>query len=167
MRGLNLLLSACGAIAALLAWRALLPLMPVDPEAASMAVRLGRACAALLPSGFVLAAMIAVQMAGRMWSGAIDPLGGQDTVFLRVNQRVITNTVEQMAVFVPALLALAAAVPAGQMPAVAAACGVFALARLAFWAGYLLGPLGRAPGMAASFAVVAATLMAAAWKWLH
>ena len=167
MRGLSMLLSACGIILALLGWRALAPLIPVAPDAASMAVRLGLAAAWLLPACFVLAAMVAAQMGGRFAAEAIDPLAGRDSRFLLVNQRVIANTVEQMLIFVPALLALAATVPAGQMPAVSAACAVFAVARLVFWAGYLVAPMARAPGMAATMAVSMATLMAAAWKWLH
>ena len=167
MRGLSMLLSACGIIVALLVWRAMVPLIPVAGDAASMAVRLGLGAAWLLPACFVLAAMVAAQMGGRFLLAAFDPLAGRDSRFLLVNQRVISNTVEQTLIFVPALLALAAAVPGAQMPAVLAAAAVFALARLVFWAGYLLAPMARAPGMAATMAVVAATLLAAAWKWLH
>jgi hypothetical protein len=52
------------------------------------------------------------------------------------------------------------------MPPIVALAWVFALARVAFWAGYLAGARLRAPGMAATFAVNAATLVAAAWVWL-
>jgi hypothetical protein len=167
MRGLSMLLGACGIIIAFLVWRALAPLVPVNAEMASMAVRLGLGAAWLLPACGVLAAMVAAQMVGRFLVAAFDPLAGRDSRFLLVNQRVIANTVEQTLIFVPALLALAAAVSAAQMPAVLAAAVVFALARLVFWAGYLVAPMARAPGMAATMAVVLATLMAAAWKWLH
>lgn len=167
MRGLSLLLAACGIVIAFLAWRALVPLIPVNAETASMAVRLGLGAAWLLPACFVLAAMVAAQMAGRFVVAAFDPLAGRESRFLLVNQRVISNTVEQTLIFVPALLALAAAVSAAQMPAVLAAAAVFALARLVFWAGYLLAPMARAPGMAATMAIVLATLLTAAWRWLH
>ena len=123
--------------------------------------RLALGCAALLPAVCVLNLMILAQMRLRARSGAVDPLAGQDGTLLRVNQRVLTNTVEQLAGFAPALLALAAGVPPGRMRFVVAAGAVFALARLAFWAGYLLGPLTRAPGMAATFAVNIGTLVAA------
>jgi hypothetical protein len=39
--------------------------------------------------------MIAVQMRLRMQTGAIDPLADQDSRLLLVNQRELTNTVEQ------------------------------------------------------------------------
>lgn len=167
MRGLSLLLGSCGVVAALLAWRALVPLMPANAEATSMALRLGSAAAALLPAALVLAAMIAAQMAARFLAAAFDPLAGRETRFLRVNQRVISNTVEQMAVLAPALLALAAAASARQMPEITAAGAAFAIARLVFWAGYLVAPVARAPGMAASAAISLGCLLAAAWKWLH
>jgi len=167
MRGLSLLLGVCGAVAAGLAWQALLPFLPSDPAGSSMAVRLGRGSAALLPGAGVLALMLLAQMALRFAAGAFDPLAGQDGRWLRVNQRVITNTVEQMAVFAPALLALAAGVPAARMAEVTAAGLVFAGARLLFWAGYMAAPLGRAFGMAATLTTTLATLGAAAWAWTH
>jgi len=42
---------------------------------------------------------------------------------------------------------------------------VFGVARLVFWGGYLVGPLLRAPGMAATFAVNVATFAAAVRVW--
>jgi hypothetical protein len=47
------------------------------------------------------------------------------------------------------------------MPGVVALGVVFAVARLVFWGGYLIGPLLRAPGMAATFAVNVATFVTA------
>jgi uncharacterized membrane protein YecN with MAPEG domain len=167
VRSLSLLLSACGIVAVGLLWRALLPLFDADAGFASMGVRVGWAAASLLPTGFLLAAMIVVQMGLRIAAGAFDPLAGEDSRLLLTNQRVITNTVEQLAVFGPALAALAAAVPGAQMPDVVALGICFAVARLVFWLGYLAAPLARAPGMAASFACNAACLVAAAWNWLN
>ena len=109
--------------------------------------------------------MIAAQMWLRARSGALDPPAGQDDASLQVNQRALTNTVEQLAGFVPALLAVAAGVSSDRMRFVVAAGVVFAVARLVFWGGYLLGPMMRAPGMAATFAVNIATLAAAIWVW--
>jgi uncharacterized membrane protein YecN with MAPEG domain len=106
-----------------------------------------------------------VQMRLRARTGAVDPLAGRDGALLQVNQRVLTNTVEQLAGFVPALLALAAGAAPGWMRFVVAAGLVFALARLVFWAGYLLGPLTRAPGMAATAVINVGTLVAAIFVW--
>jgi uncharacterized membrane protein YecN with MAPEG domain len=100
-------------------------------------------------------------------SRAVDPLAGVDNRFLLVNQRALTNTVEQLAVFVPALLALAAGASSEQVPGVVALGLVFGVARLVFWGGYLIGPLLRAPGMAATFAVNLSALAAAVWVWFR
>lgn len=167
MRGLSLLLGICGAIAALLAWQLTVPLIASDPAASSMAVRLGKAAAALLPTAGVLAAMLLAQMAGRFLAERFDPLAPGEGRFLLVNQRVITNTVEQNTVFAPALLALAAGAPGTRLAEVLALGVVFALARLLFWGGYLAGPLARAPGMAATLVLNLATLAAAVWFWLN
>jgi MAPEG family protein len=167
MRGLSLLLSCCGVVSSLLFWRMLVPLMPQAPAASSMAVRLGSATAALLPSAFVMAAMIAAQMIGRFAAAALDPLAGHETRFLLTNQRVITNSVEQMVVFVPGFLALAAGATSAMLPGVLALGGTFAFSRITFWFGYLSAPIARAPGMAATSITNISTLLAATWFWLH
>jgi len=166
MRGLSLLLALTGTIAGYLAWRGLAALIPADPNTASMAVRIGQGAASLLPAAGVLAAMILTQMAVRFWQGKFDPTAGKDGRYLIVNQRVISNTVEQMAVFAPAMLALAAGAPSSRMAEVLAVPLVFALARLVFWAGYLTAPVLRAPGMAASFLACLAALGAAVAVWV-
>ena len=94
------------------------------------------------------------------------PVAGRDSRFLLVNQRVISNTLEQMVVFAPALLALAARMPPYKMPQVVALALLFALARLVFWIGYLLGARLRAPGMAVTLAVNLVTLAAAVRVWI-
>ena len=156
--------SAIGIGLAFAVWQGLARIIPVDVSA-RLPERLGLGCAALLPAVCVLNLMILVQMRLRARSGAVDPLAGHDGTVLRVNQRALTNTIEQLAGFAPALLALAAGASPGRMRFVVAAGAVFALARLAFWAGYLLGPLARAPGMAATFAVNVGTLVAAILVW--
>ena len=156
--------SAAGIVVAFALWEWIGRSLPVD-LGAGVAARLGLACASLPPAVCVLNLMILVQMRLRASSGAVDPLAGRDGTLLLVNQRALTNTVEQMAGFVPALLALAAGVVSAWMAFVVAAGLVFALARLIFWGGYLLGPLVRAPGMAATFAVNVTTFVAAVWVW--
>ncbi|HUB14685.1 MAG TPA: MAPEG family protein [Acetobacteraceae bacterium] len=146
-------------------WRALAA--SVVPAAVDPTQCIAVACASLLPTVAILLAMIVLQMAVRCQSGAIDPTAGRDNHFLRTNQRVITNTVEQMAAFVPGLLALAARVRPGMLREVVALALLFALARLVFWGGYLLGPRWRAPGMAVTLAVNLVTLGTAAWVWLR
>jgi uncharacterized membrane protein YecN with MAPEG domain len=163
-RGWTALGSAAGVSAAFAGWQGLAAILPGD-LAAGLPERLALTCAALLPAVSVLNLMIATQMWLRARSGAVDPLAGRDDASLQVNQRALTNTVEQLAGFVPALLAVAAGVSSDRMRFVVAAGVVFAVARLVFWGGYLLGPMMRAPGMAATFAVNIATLVAAIWVW--
>ena len=165
-RALALLLGAIGIAAATLLWHGIIPLIPADPGWPSMATRLGAASVALLPTAAALWLMIVAQMGGRMLAGAIDPVRQPDTHFLRTNQRAISNTVEQMLVFAPALLALSAGAPATAMPQVVALALTFAAARIIFWLGYLARPLLRAPGMAATFATTSITLGSAIWVWL-
>lgn len=165
MRRKSALLSTIGLIAALLAWR-LLAAAIAPGAAGTEAQRMGLGLAALLPAAVVLTAMILAQMVTRGAVQVLDPCAGQETRFLLVNQRVISNTLEQLAVFAPALLALAARSDPADMPAVLALGGTFALARLAFWGGYLRAPLFRAPGMAATFGITMATLIGALWVWL-
>jgi uncharacterized MAPEG superfamily protein len=166
-RGLGLLLGGCGAVAAVLAWWGLVPLFPVDPSGASMSVRLGLGCAALLPGAAALALMILAQMVFRVASGAVDPLAPTETRLLRVNQRAIGNTLEQMALFAPAVLALSAGSEAARMPEVMAAGMVFGGARVLFWLGYLVAPAGRSFGMAATLVVTLGALVAAFGAWLR
>lgn len=165
MRARSLLLGGAGAIAAILLWWLLTAAWPVSPSA-SVELRLGLALAALLPALFLLWLMILAQMLARFRGAVFDPLAGAETNFLRVNQRVISNTVEQLAIFIPALLALALRVRAGWLPAALALAIVFAAGRLAFWIGYLRAPISRAPGMAATIVATSAALFAASAVWL-
>jgi uncharacterized membrane protein YecN with MAPEG domain len=155
---------ALGIAGAYLLWRLLAGIIVVAALGGT-AGRIGFACVALLPGVLVLNLMIATQMLVRAVSRTVDPLAGADGRFLQVNQRALTNTVEQLAGFAPALAAFAAAAPPERMADVLALGIVFGIARLVFWGGYLLGPLLRAPGMAATFAVNVATFGAAVWAW--
>jgi uncharacterized membrane protein YecN with MAPEG domain len=159
-----LLGSAAGMSVAFAGWQGLAAILPGD-LAAGLPERLAVACAALLPAVSVLNLMIATQMWLRVRGGVVDPLAGRDGASLQVNQRALTNTVEQLAGFAPALLAVSGGVSSDRMRFVVAAGVVFAAARLVFWVGYLLGPMLRAPGMAGTFVVNIATLAAAIWVW--
>lgn len=159
-------LGGVGLAASLVAWWWLAGLLAVPDGSASMAVRLGFALAALLPIAALLLMMTLASSAARFIAAAFDPVAGRDPLLVVRNQRVITNTVEQVAVFAPALLAWAAGGGAPAMPGVLAAALVFALARAAFWVGYHAHPFARAPGMAASFAINGLVLAMAARAWL-
>jgi len=91
-------------------------------------------------------------------SPAFDPLAGFETRRLRVNQRYLQNTLEQIIVFGVGLFGLTAYSPDGSaMRAVLATTVVWTLARFAFWIGYHRSAAMRglgAPGMALSMIVL-------------
>jgi hypothetical protein len=94
----------------------------------------------------------------RLTSPAFDPLVQFETRRLRINQRYLQNTVEQVIVFGVSLFGLAAYCADGaEMRAVVATTVVWIVARAAFWLGYhrsaALRGLG-APGMALSMIVL-------------
>jgi uncharacterized membrane protein YecN with MAPEG domain len=163
MRARSLLLGGVGVVAAALVWWLFVAALPVSGAQADIASRLALGALSLLPASAVLAAMILAQMVVRFAAGTFDPTAGRDNRFLVVNQRVITNTVEQLACFAPALLALSAVASPLRMTMVAALGLTFAVARVAFWIGYLRAPVLRAPGMGATFV---ATVMAIVWAAL-
>jgi hypothetical protein len=165
MRARSLLLGGAGAVAAVVVCWVLAMLLPVEGVRADPASRLAFGTASLLPAASVLLAMLLVQMAARFATGAFDPTLGEDSRILVLGQRVIANTVEQMMCFVPAMLALSAAIGPYRMATLLAFGLTFALARLGFWIGYLRAPLLRAPGMAATIVVNLATLAWAVWDW--
>ncbi len=94
----------------------------------------------------------------RLNSPAFDPLVGFETRRLKVNQRYLQNTLEQVVVFAAALFGLAAYAPDGAgMRSVVATAVVWTLARWAFWIGYHRSAAMRglgAPGMALSMIVL-------------
>jgi hypothetical protein len=94
----------------------------------------------------------------RLQSPAFDPLQGFETRRLRVNQRYLQNTLEQLVVFAVGLFGLAAYAEGGQaMRAVLATTVVWVLARFAFWIGYHKSAAMRgtgAPGMALGLLVL-------------
>ncbi|MGF7130189.1 putative MAPEG superfamily protein [Paraburkholderia sp. EB58] len=131
------------------------PLPGMDSLGARMLLTLKCCCVAVL---FCLVTGIEAVAHERLMSPAFDPLAGFETRRLRVNQRYLQNTVEQIIVFAASLFGLAAYSPDGSaMRAVVATTMVWIVARLAFWLGYhrsaALRGLG-APGMAISMIVL-------------
>ena len=131
------------------------PLPGMDSLGARMVLTLKCCCVAVL---FCLVTGVEAVAHERLTSPAFDPLAGFETRRLRVNQRYLQNTVEQIIVFVASLFGLAAYSPDGSaMRAVVATIVVWIVARAAFWVGYhrsaALRGLG-APGMAISVIVL-------------
>lgn len=129
----------------------MLPLPGMESLGARMLLTLKCCCVAVL---FCLVTGVEAVAHERLTSPAFDPLVGFKTRRLRINQRYLQNTVEQIIVFAAALFGLAAYSPNGSaMRAVVASTVVWIVARVAFWLGYhrsaALRGLG-APGMALS-----------------
>ncbi len=84
----------------------------------------------------------------RLVTEAFDPLAGKETKSILVNLRYLQNTLEQLMLFVPGLLLLAAyAEPDTIAKSVTAAALVWIVARFAFWIGYRQGPQYRIAGL--------------------
>ena len=160
-RGRTALGSAAGVSAAFAGWQGLAAILPGD-LAAGLPERLALTCAGLLAAvgraqpddrGTDVAACAERRVGPAGWTrrriAAGEPAGADQ------HGRAACRP----------LLAVAAGVSSDRMRFVVAAGVVFAVARLVFWGGYLLGPMMRAPGMAATFAVNIATLAAAIWVW--
>jgi hypothetical protein len=150
---------------ALLLWLAIAYLVPplagMDSLGSRMLFTLKCCCVAVL---FCLVTGVEAVAHERLTSPAFDPLSGFETRRLRVNQRYLQNTLEQILVFAVGLFGLAAYSPDGSaMRAVLATTIVWILARFAFWIGYHRSAAMRGlgvPGMALSMIV----LLYVAWQ---
>jgi uncharacterized MAPEG superfamily protein len=84
----------------------------------------------------------------RLQTAAIDPLAGVESLRMKINLRYLQNTLEQLLVFIPGLLALAYYCANGYaMRAVVATTIVWILSRFVFWIGYHIAPEFRTPGL--------------------
>ena len=94
----------------------------------------------------------------RLQSPAFDPLAGHETKRLRINQRYLQNTLEQLIMFTAGLFGLALySKSGGAMRAVEATAIVWILFRFAFWIGYHRSAAMRsvgAPSIALSLIVL-------------
>ncbi len=116
-----------------------------------------------LPGGLVLLLLIARLAQRRFFDEAtIDGVGFAPGSGGDIDQRVLTNTVEQL-LLAMALWPFVGLTLGGFLVVVMG--GAFAVARLLFWAGYHLSPPLRAFGFAASFypTVVAMVWAIAVW----
>lgn len=107
---------------------------------------------------FCLAMGIEAVAHERLQSPAFDPLIGYETRRLRINQRYLQNTLEQLILFTAGLFGLALFSEGGDgMRAVEATAFVWILFRFAFWIGYHRSAAMRglgAPGVMLSLIVL-------------
>ncbi|SDG18745.1 MAPEG family protein [Limimonas halophila] len=118
------------------------------------------AWALLVPASLVFLFVLAT-MAARMHTRTFDPTAGREPRAVQVTGRVLTNTLEQSAIFVPATVVIALNTGPALRDLVPALAITFLAARLAFWIGYLIAPQARAPGMGATLAVNVVALVTA------
>jgi len=150
---------AAAMLVTLIVWLGLRYLLPplsgMESVAARMVLTMKCWCLAVL---FCLVLGVEAVAHERLVSPAFDPLSGFETRRLRVNQRYLQNTLEQVIVFAAASFGLAAYSPDGSaMRAVVASTAVWILARFAFWIGYHQSAAMRglgAPGMALSMVML-------------
>ena len=110
-----------------------------------------------------LLAMIVSVGNARAMGPAIDPTLGNEDQAMKVNIRVAGNTLEQFVLFAAGSLGLAASIDPGLVRIVGAAAIVFVAARIAFWIGYRIHPLYRAPGFSSTAYLNIGLIGAALW----
>ncbi|HZF20740.1 MAG TPA: MAPEG family protein [Burkholderiales bacterium] len=125
-------------------------LLPQPLIADAVAERLAYALKANLAAVVPLFVMFAAVGNARFLSDAIDPTRHAESPSMEIDGRVADNTLQQNFVFVVASLALSTIVPLHNLQVVWACAIVFIVARAAFWLGYRINPLYRAPGMSAT-----------------
>jgi hypothetical protein len=114
------------------------------------AERLAYALQANAVAVFAFFIMLAAIGNSRFLSEAIDPTRRAENSAQVIDGRVADNTLQQNFVFTVASLALSTVVPLQHLQVVWACTIVFIVARSAFWLGYRINPLYRAPGMSAT-----------------
>ena len=150
---------------AVLVWLLATTLAPPDiPDLA--ADRLAYAARWLVVAVLPLFAMLAAIGNARFLSEAIDPTLGKESRRLVVDGRVADNTTQQFVVFAVALLALSVMLPQRALAVIPAVTIAFVVARVAFWVGYRIHPLYRAPGFSATAYLNLGMLIASLWLWL-
>jgi MAPEG family len=141
---------AIGVVAMALSVWALTMILPIPAIADTSAERLVYALRANVVAIIPFVVMVVTVANSRFFSEAIDPTRHVESRSLEIDARVADNTLQQSFVFTVASLALSTIVPLHHLQVVWACVITFVAARTAFWLGYRLNPLYRAPGMAAT-----------------
>lgn len=121
------------------------PLAEMDDPGSRLAFALKCCCVAVLLCFFLGIEAVAHE---RLHTRAINPLAGAESARMKVNLHYLQQTLEQLMVFIPGLLALSLYCTDGHsMRAVAATAVVWIVARFVYWIGYHKAPRYRAPGL--------------------
>lgn len=118
----------------------------VDSNGDRLAYALRWSVVAVLPLFFMLAAV----GNERFLSEAIDPTLGKESQKMVVNGRVADNTLQQFVCFLVGITALSVSLPIEHISYVPAVAIAFVISRIAFWIGYRIHPLYRAPGFSST-----------------
>lgn len=124
--------------------------LPTPVMVDGLAERLAYAARACVVAILPLFVMFITIGNSRFLSDAIDPTRRAESPRLFIDGRAADNTLQQTFVFVVATFALATVIPSQLIQIVWACTIVFVVARVAFWIGYRIHPLYRAPGMSAT-----------------
>lgn len=121
-------------------------LWPAVTPRVEVAERLAFAAELLVAPAVIV--MLAVVGCFRLFdtARAEDPFANAESQAWKVNQRVLSNTIEQAWIFVPVLLGLAVRVAPEHQKLLPMATALWCTGRLLFWAGYRLKPEWRALG---------------------
>jgi MAPEG family protein len=142
--------AASGVVLMLASVWVLTSLLPRPDIADTVAERLAYALKANMFAVVPLFIMIISIANSRFMSDAIDPTRRAESRSMEIDGRVADNTLQQNFVFAVTSLALSTFVPLHSLQVVWACAIVFIVARTAFWLGYRINPLYRAPGMSAT-----------------
>lgn len=125
---------------ALLAAWSLWPASSPPPDRIAYALQLAAAPAIMM--------MLMISACMRLFdtAGAENPLLGAESKRHKLNSRVLSNTLEQLVIFVVLLLALATRLPPSQLKLLPVATALWCTGRVMFWIGYHIAPHWRAPG---------------------
>jgi hypothetical protein len=126
------------------AWYLLPRLAPIDAPTDRLLVALQLAAA---PAALLLLVVSGLMRAQDTLEAEADPLAGKESRGFKINQRVLTNSIEQALIFLPLFVALAIRMQPEQAYWLPLLMGSWCVARLMFWIGYRLGNHFRAPGM--------------------
>ncbi|HEY2339936.1 MAG TPA: MAPEG family protein [Steroidobacteraceae bacterium] len=141
---------AIGVVAMALSVWALTRILPIPAIADTSAERLVYALRANVVAIIPFVVMVVTVANSRFFSDAIDPTRHVESRSLEIDRRAADNTLQQSFVFTVASLALSTIVPLHYLQVVWACVITFVVARAAFWLGYRINPLYRAPGMSAT-----------------
>lgn len=118
-----------------------------------------------LPSLFLIVLMQSLWRLFDKSPEAEDPFAGKESHRFCVNQRVMTNSIEQLVMFAPLLVALATVVPPERAFLIPLHAVLWTAGRALFWGGYHVALHWRAPGFDWTFGTAAMTATWLVIEW--